>query len=306
MSQTQTISSGAHKAAKMAHLFAEIKRFNRLDECISEQKNPRQCFKFQSLPSDMKQKVVAFLSTSDALHLLQTCKSMLPAISLSKTSSQMRVMDSTNKCFRGGFMTMNRPHCFSVIVPRHTCRLHSITFQCDWVDRGWGTPEGKLYIVRQRIPENLNPPVYEKALNLLPFADGRIVAESPLVQPQKTSLAMALYPKPGEVYQIWCHIGGREQCLILENMSLHSIGNGSNLLPDYVVYHFGLSKGNDASSFFHMHNLVAPLPTVPQFESNNPAALYPVPPVPRNLNALGLASPVEQPFRFERIHGIIR
>jgi hypothetical protein len=283
----------------MAHLFTEMKRLDSLRECISKRMSSNQYFKFQALPCNVKQSVIFFLSTSDTLHLIQTCKSMLPEVSLFKSSSQLRVLGSANKTLQGGFVTRNHPQCFCAVVPKHTDQLHSITFQCDWVDQGWGDREGKLYIVAQSRPENIDPSDYAKVLNLLPFADGRIVAESPLVQHHKTFLAMAFYPKPGEVYQLWCNRGVGEQVLNLENMTLHSFGFGSNLLPDYVVYHFDLSI-DDISFFFHMNNLAAPS-AEPSFQTNNLAALYPVPPFQTNY----FASQFEEPLRFERFYGVL-
>jgi hypothetical protein len=282
----------------MAHLFTEMKRLDSLRECISKRMSSNQCFKFQALPCNVKQNVIFFLSTSDTLHLIQTCKSMLPECSLSKASSQLRVLGSANKTFEGGFVTRGRPQCFCAVVPKHMDQLHSITFQCDWVDQGWGDREGKLYIVAQSRPEDFDPSDYAKVLNLLPFADGRIVAESPLVQHRKTFLAMAFYPKPDEVYQLWCKRGVGEQVLNLENMTLHRFGFGSNLLPDYVVYHFDLSI-DDTSFFFHMNNLAAPS-AEPSFQTNNLAALYPVPPFQTNY----LASQFEESFHFERFLGV--
>ena len=203
-------------------------------------------FNFQKLPRDVKAIILNFLTYSDAVTLLEACKSLRLELGLFSFSSPL-----TSKAAADKFYTPRRPFetelfCFGGIVPErkegilanHSNSLYAFT--CDWNDHAWLNCKGKIYIVAQdRTPDNID---YSESSNLLeskPFFEGRIVAASATAKHQTESLMLCFNPKPKEVYQLWCNIGGsgrgrrQHHALHLKNMTIHQLccfGHGENFM----------------------------------------------------------------------------
>jgi hypothetical protein len=193
---------------------------------------------FEELPNEVKQIVVGYLPNTDALHLTQTCKSMLSGLSLAKASSPLTDRASEDQLFRGGFGNGNPPFCVAAIVPKNEDLLHSVTFQCAWWDQGQGRCKGRFFIVAQDIPSDVaeSSDDYAQSLRTLPFEDGKVVSTSPFAKHYRTSLRMSFHPRINKVYQLWCKVGsGRDFTLDIRTMTLYRLGFGSPV-PECVTF----------------------------------------------------------------------
>jgi hypothetical protein len=195
---------------------------------------------FEELPNEIKQIVVGYLPNTDAMHLTQTCKSMLSGLSLAKASSPLTDRASEDQFFRFGFGNGNHPFCVAAIVPKNEDLLHSVTFQCDWWDQGQGRRKGMFFIVAQEILSYVaeSSDDYAQSLRTLSFEDGKIVSTSPFAKHYRTSLRMSFHPQINKVYQLWCKVGrGRDFTLSIRNMALYRLGFGSPV-PECVTFQF--------------------------------------------------------------------
>lgn len=209
-------------------------RINKFKNQKRDSMEQQKSFDFQALPSEMKQRVATLLSASDTLHMMQTCKSMFYELGLSKASSPLTDRASTGKHFEGAYRTGDQPECFGAIVPKDTERLHSMAFECNWVDQGWGNRKGRIIVVAQDRPTYLEA----SDLQALPFADGTIVSRSPIAPHHTARLTLLFYPKPDKLYQLWCIVGGGGgHKLHVQGMALNRLGFGNNA-TDYIAFQF--------------------------------------------------------------------
>lgn len=194
---------------------------------INQRRN-QDFFAFQSLPNEMKQRVVAFLSVSDTVLFVLTCKTMVDDLDLAADSSPLTDRASQNKAVRS-----STAQCFAVVVPNDIDRLHSMTFQCiQHHDSRW-SDENKIWIVEQDKPVVVNNGGLS-TMTEIPFLRGQIVAR--WSQPQRDEyITLSFYPKANKVYQLFCRTESSARAWRLKNMKLHRFGFGDNSI-DYAAF----------------------------------------------------------------------
>jgi hypothetical protein len=195
----------------------------------------RKRLRFEDLPSDTIERIIEFLPISDTFHLIQTSKSALRGIELSKVTSLL-----TSKT-----LAFNPRSCFALIVPKDVARLHTITLQCDLLSQDWSKRmNGRLYVVAHNRNSYLDSADNKKQLEQLSFADGRIVTKTPVAKNHQTSLTLSFYPKSDEVYQLWLRAEDwMERChtLKVENLVLHMLGFGKHTSSACETFYNGFS-----------------------------------------------------------------
>jgi hypothetical protein len=127
-----------------------------------------------------------------------------------KASSPLTDRSSANQFFRCGVYNGNPARCIALILPKNGHVLHSVTFQCNWLE-GRVRRKGLLFVVVQGIPSDVGA-TYEEKLRTLTFEDGKVSSTSPFANYRDTSLQMCFHPEPkaNKVYHLWCEVGPSE------------------------------------------------------------------------------------------------
>lgn len=177
--------------------------------------------RLESLPSELVERVIGYLPTSDTLHLIQTCKAMSRDIDLFKVTSLL-----TKKS-----VAEYPRSCFAVIIPKMNSKIHAASLQCNIRSEKWSNSmEGRLMVVEHDRKGALNVPD-EEELDLLehymPFGEGKIVAKTKIFEDHKAALSLSFYPRSDKIYQLWLIDKGSKSQLKIENMKLHVLGFGS-------------------------------------------------------------------------------
>jgi hypothetical protein len=149
------------------------------------------------LPKDLKAKVAGFLSTRGALRLSQTCQSMNTELSFSTLPFRLPSSNSDGHNTTGDTPRQG-PQLPVFFSGGHT---HSITFQCEWQDQGWGNKKAQLYIVGH------TPNVFDRGHE---FGGGRVIQISSIAEHYSTCLQLSFHPRgrDEEEYHLWFKVGG--------------------------------------------------------------------------------------------------
>jgi hypothetical protein len=201
---------------------------------------------FAALPCEVKQSVIEFLPISDTLHLMQTCKSIKSEVALSSVSTPLVDKD-----------VANTPSCFAVYMPTRNAQLHSVTMQCNIINREyWINSTAQACIVSHARPQRLDSACFAKRIQNLSFQEGRIVAKSSMAKTIKTSLTMTFLPRSDEVYQLWlCEdSAGCASFLQLNSVTMHTLGFGDVAAAFEAVYTGFSMEGRQGVARFASQN----------------------------------------------------
>jgi len=179
-----------------------------------------------SLPSEVTSLTASFLSLSDALHFVQTCKTLHSKLLLCLLHHSHILF--TRKAWKGHNCSGHKDIPFlHILCWSHN--VHSIMLTLQWRDQGWGYSKGKLCVISCK--KNI-PPDPSKH-----FYGGQVVWESEFAPKAMALCHVTFSMSTNEIYQLWFHVGtGGGHELHLRDGRLHMLisdDDQKNLVASY-------------------------------------------------------------------------
>ena len=181
------------------------------------------------IPSVVKARIATYLTAKDALQWAATSKSMQTDLGLSVLTPPYELLYS--QIWLGDRITGDHPRRYNPRIPILCRRSHSIIVSCRWKDQGWGTRQGKLFIVASKTTtatgmgstttKNNNHHNHHHYRipsdpSISPFDGGRVVCESPTFAGHSwTTLQMSFCPRDEELYHLWYVCGNMDGSLLM-------------------------------------------------------------------------------------------
>ncbi|CAJ1890150.1 unnamed protein product [Cylindrotheca closterium] len=196
-------------------------------------------------PLDVKRKIVSFLSHSDAIHLISSCKRFAAELALSQVVSLL-LGDGEHQAWTNS----PHPNCFAVYLPKTVNQVHSILFQCtisipdySW----WCLGPVTISIIAQGIPKpnDTSAAMHPRQIQQLPFEQGRLISKRSIVFGNcKTAITLTFLPKKNECYQVWLSrdssfVPPTAGLTIVENPRFRTIGYGTGIAQSFTATYTG-------------------------------------------------------------------
>jgi len=179
-----------------------------------------------NLPSEVARLTASFLSSVDALHFTETCKTLHSKLSLHLLRDSFILFRS--KVWSGDRRGGHKDIPFLHILCR-SHHVHSIILTFRWHDQGWGNSAGGLWVIKRK--SHIPPDPSQR------FYGGQVVWESALAPKDKTPGSVMFLTSPDEIYQLWFRVGmGGGHELHLHDGRLHMLvfdDDQKNILASY-------------------------------------------------------------------------
>jgi hypothetical protein len=147
-----------------------------------------------TLPGDIHTDIASYLLPLEALNFAKTCSRIHNDLSFTVfEDSYSHQRELQDQHWYGPYVDGERTWFRFMPMLLDSYRIHTIRFECDYVDQGWGNRKSKLYI-----REDKNESDYK----------GDVMTESGIAEHHETHLSMEFQPKPGKNYTMCFYVGG--------------------------------------------------------------------------------------------------
>jgi hypothetical protein len=157
---------------------------------------------FHSIPVDVKRQIASFLSLNEVISVSSTCKHMRNDLDVAILKDD--ISHPTIHQNRQWYVMDDNFHPFVMkLTPiLFHDRAHTVIFECDWKDQGWGNRKGQLIILPFEAVSN-DAVIHSGSSEVLKKA-----IRSPIAEHHAQNLKLSFIPEPGQNYSIWYRVGG--------------------------------------------------------------------------------------------------
>ena len=184
----------------------------------------------EKLPSELKQLLASFLSTTDLFYFAKSFKAISSDLNLSVASSPLTDRASQSKKLR----TNRKLECFAVVIPKQQEPMaHSMIFRCKVQNMGFCSCS-KVRIVEQDLP------AVTQSLDLLRTMDRNRGKTKAGNKPENKKLCLAFTVKPNKFYQFYISTNciTKSDYVQFSDMELLSVGFRKPSTTSHVAYQF--------------------------------------------------------------------
>ena len=178
------------------------------DDMATRMKQKGESLLLDDQPPEIHKRICDYLVSHDAISYSTTCKKIHTDLDLATMTDTFSYTESSESGVLSRQHWIGEYHdkervwfdFFPNILSGKDC-IHSVRFDCEFVDQGWGNRKSYLCIRENDLNDDENP-------TQMSIASRDVIVRSHTAEHHETSVHLKFYPKPGKQYTMCYFVGG--------------------------------------------------------------------------------------------------